>query len=209
MFRFAMIVFSLAMVPLATGPVSAETFGDASVGFSADRVLVVNGQTYVGKIWHTPGAQRHEQALGAMKPVLVLHAGSAVGEIVLPQLHTVLELTLPKELSLLTDPDVLRKTAVQETINGIVTTRYVVGGDTSGNRATGSVWLSDDGIPIKGDAKLEAPDGKTSTLRWELRHVMIGKQDPALFEVPPGYTKLPPEAAGPLLGIHIARHQAP
>ena len=55
------------------------------------------------------------------------------------------------------------------------------------------------------DGKFEAKNGKTSTLHWELRHVKIGKQDAALFELPHGYAKLSPEAAAPLLGMRLAR----
>jgi hypothetical protein len=52
---------------------------------------------------------------------------------------------------------------------------------------------------------VEAANGKVSTIHWELRHVKLGKQDPALFETPAGYAKLSPEAAAPLLGIRLAR----
>jgi hypothetical protein len=45
-------------------------------------------------------------------------------------------------------------------------------------------------------------------IRWELRHVKIGTQDPALFEIPHDYAKLPPEAAAPLLGMGLARPPA-
>jgi hypothetical protein len=54
------------------------------------------------------------------------------------------------------------------------------------------------------DGKLESKNGKSSTIFWELRRVKLGKQDPALFEVPQGYAKLPPEAAAPLLGMRLA-----
>jgi hypothetical protein len=47
-------------------------------------------------------------------------------------------------------------------------------------------------------------NGKLSTIDWQLHHVKIGRQDGTLFEVPRGYTKLPLEAAAPLLGMRIA-----
>jgi hypothetical protein len=58
------------------------------------------------------------------------------------------------------------------------------------------------------DASLANEKGKISTIRWELRHVKIGTQDPALFEIPRDYAKLPPEAAAPLLGMRLARPPA-
>jgi hypothetical protein len=48
-----------------------------------------------------------------------------------------------------------------------------------------------------------AANGKVATLRWELRHVKIGPQPAALFEAPQGFSKLPPEAIAPLLGLRL------
>jgi hypothetical protein len=203
--RCTLIAFSLAVL---TAPALAETLGDARVGFSAERVLVIDGQSYVGRMWHMPGEQRHEQDLPALRPIFILRAGSTIGDIILPKLHTVVEFALPKELSILGDPSLLRKPVGQETVNGIATTRYEVDEKTSQGRAVGSLWLSQDGIPMKCDARLATDKGKISTIRWELRHVKIGAQDAALFEIPRGYAKLPPEAAAPLLGMRLARPPA-
>ena len=152
-----------------------------------------------------PGEQRHEQDLPAVKPVFILRTGRRLGDVVLPQLHTVVEFVLPKEFSLLGNPNLLRKPAGQETVNGITTTKYTVEEDVPGGRIIGSLWLSRDGIPMKCDGKFEPNSGNSSTIYWELRHVKIGDQDKALFEVPRGYAKLPPEAAAQLLGMHLAR----
>ncbi len=196
----------LSMLGATQSP--AETLGDARVGFTAERVLVLDGRRYVGRMWHMPGEQRHEQDLPAIKPVFILRAGSMLGDVVLPQLHTVVEVALPKEFSLLGNPNFLRKPVGQETVNGIATTKYVVAEEVPGGRIAGSLWLSRDGIPMKCDGKFEAKSGKSSTIYWELRHVIIGNQDKALFDVPQGYAKLPPEAAAPLLGMHLARPPA-
>jgi hypothetical protein len=50
----------------------AETLGDSRVGFSAERLLVVDGRSYVGRMWHMPGEQRHEQQLPTISPVSIL-----------------------------------------------------------------------------------------------------------------------------------------
>jgi len=171
-------------------------------------VLVINGQSYVGRMWHMPGEQRHEQDLPALRPIFILRAGTTIGDIILPKLHTVVEFALPKELSILGDPNLLRKPVGQETVNGIATTKYEVDEEKPQGRAVGSLWLSEEGIPMKCDARLTTGNGKVSTIRWELRHVKIGAQDAALFEIPHDYAKLPPEAAAPLLGMRLARPSA-
>jgi hypothetical protein len=203
--RFLVIAIMPAMLSLTTAAAFAETLGDARVGFSAERVLVINGQSYTGKMWHMPGEQRHEQALPAIRPVFILRVDSAVADAILPQLHTVVEFAVPKELSLLGDPGLLRKPVGEETVNGIATTKYALDEDTASGRATGVLWLSHDGIPMRCDANFVGNKGKASTIHWELRHVEIGRQDAALFEVPRGYAKLSPEAAAPLLGIRLAK----
>jgi len=195
-------IFALSV--LLSAHAVGETLGDARVGFSAERLLVVDGRSYVGRMWHMPGEQRHEQQLPAINPVFILRAGSTLADVVLPQLHTVVELALPKEFALLGDPDLLRKPSGQETVNGIATTKYTIDENLPGGRIAGSLWLSRDGIPMKCDGKFEPKNGKRSMIYWELRDVKLGKQDETLFEVPQGYTKLSPEAAAPLLGMRLA-----
>jgi hypothetical protein len=196
-----LILFLLSLLALTPAP--AETLGDARIGFSADRVLVIDGQSYLGKMWHMPGEQRHEQQLPAIKPVFILRTGDTRGEIVLPQLHTVVEISLPEELSILSNPNLLRRPVGQETVNGIAATKYAVEEDLTAGHVAGALWLSRDGIPMRCDGKFEPKRGKTSTIHWELRNVKFGKQDEALFAVPQGYAKLSPEAAAPLLGMRL------
>ena len=200
--RLPPILFLLSL--LISGAAPATTLGDARVGFSAERVLVIDGRSYLGKMWQMPGEQRHEQELPAIKPVFILRAGDTRGEIVLPQLHTVVEIALPEELSILSNPNLLRKPVGQETVNGITTTKYVIDEDLEGGHIVGTLWVSREGIPMRCDGKFEPRRGKTSTVHWELRNIKFGKQDEALFAVPQGYARLSPEAAAPLLGMHLA-----
>jgi hypothetical protein len=199
--RLSPIAFSLLVLLSTRG--QAETLGNARVGFTAERVLILDGRSFVGRMWHMPGEQRHEQDFPALRPVFILRADSAVGEVVLPQLHTVVEFVLPRAVAVLSHPD-LRQPIGQESIDGIATTQYLVENDSPEGRATGSLWLSRDGIPMKCVGKFETRNGELSTIDWRLHHVKIGRQDDALFEVPRDYTKLPLEAAAPLLGMRVA-----
>ena len=52
---------------LLAGPAAAATLGDAQIGFTADRTLVIDGHKYLGKIWTMPGKERHEQAIKAFR----------------------------------------------------------------------------------------------------------------------------------------------
>jgi hypothetical protein len=194
------ILLSLLLLP-AVAP--AATLGEARIGFTADRVLVVDGHTYQGKIWTMPGKERHEQAIQAFHPVFLLRADNPIGEVVLPQLHTTVQFAIPPELRLLTSKQLTKNPAGQETVDGIVTTKYRIDATVTEGHAEGMLWLSRDGIPMKLTGSFTAQNGKVSTIRWELSHVKIGPQPAALFEAPEGYSKLPPEAVAPLLGLRL------
>jgi len=47
-----------------------------------------------------------------------------------------------------------------------------------------------------------------TAVRWELSRVRIGPQPATLFEPPAGFSKLPPEAVAPLIGLKLksAKH---
>ena len=197
---FRSVVLSLLLAP---GIADAATLGEAQIGFTADRVLVVDGHSYRGKIWTMPGKERHEQAIQAFRPIFLLRADNPIGEVVLPQLHTTVQFAMPPELRLLRSPKLTKNPAGQETVNGIATTKYRIDETVPEGHAEGNLWLSRDGIPMKLAGNFTATNGKVSTIRWELDHVKIGPQPAALFEPPEGYSKLPPEAVAPLLGLRL------
>jgi hypothetical protein len=190
----------LMLVPLA---VRAATLGDAQIGFTADRTLVIDGRSYLGKIWTMPGKERHEQAIQAFRPVFLLRADSPLGEVVLSQLKTIVQFVMPPELRILGNPQLKKHPVGRESVNGIATTKYAIDESVPEGHATGTLWLSRDGIPMKLTGSFTAQKGKVSTVRWELSHVKIGPQPESLFEAPKGFSKLPPEAVAPLLGLKL------
>lgn len=203
-FVFALIALA---IQFASGPAGrAATLADPRVGFSAERVLVFDGNRYVGRMWSMPGEQRHEQQLPSLKPVFILRADSTLADLLLPKLHTAVEFVLPPALSALAQPSLLGKPAGHEIVDGIATTKYTVDKAIPEGRLSGLLWLSADGIPMRCDGSFTSKKGKVSTVHWELRDLRIGPQDAALFEVPAGYSKLPPEAAATLLGLRLAHH---
>jgi hypothetical protein len=181
----------------------AATLGEARIGFSADRLLVIDGRSYNGKIWAMPGKERHEQAIQAFRPVFILHSDSPVGEAVLPQLHTVVQFVMPAELRALGAPELKKHPVGQESVNGIATTKYAIDETVPEGHANGTLWLSHDGIPMRLTGTFTAAKGKVSAVRWELSHVKIGPQPANLFEAPQGYSRLPAEAVAPLLGLRL------
>jgi hypothetical protein len=206
MHRLPLLALALAAGTTAPLAARAETLGNPQIGFTAERVLVFDGHSYIGRMWNMPGEQRHEQMLPAIKPSFILHANSAIADIVLANLHTAVEFALPRVLAALSRPAQLGRPVGHETVNGVATIKYAVDKAIAQGRLAGALWLGDYGIPMRCDGSFTGHDGKVSTVHWELRNVEIGRQDAALFEVPPGYNKLPPEAAAVLLGLRLAPH---
>jgi hypothetical protein len=115
---------------------------------------------------------------------------------------------MPAELRLLRSPELKKHAVGQDTVNGIATTKYTIDETVPEGHARGTLWLSRDGIPMKLAGTFTGGKGKVATVRWELDHVRIGPQPAALFEPPAGFSKLPPEAVAPLLGLKLksAKH---
>jgi hypothetical protein len=194
---------ALLCLLLLPAPTKAATLCAARVGFTADRLLVIDGHRYPGKIWAMPGEERHEQAIRAFRPIFLLRADSPLGEVVLPQLKTVVEFVMPRELRMLDNPELTKHPLGPDTVNGIATTKYSIDNTIPEGHAAGTLWLSRDGIPMKLAGTFTGHRGKPITVRWELSHVKIGPQPAALFEPPHGFSKLPAEAVAPLLGLRL------
>jgi hypothetical protein len=197
------VAIALVLSTLAGAASPAATLSDAKVGFSADRLLVVNGKTYQGKMWNMPGKERHEQDVNGIPAAFVLRNDTPIGDLVLPKLHTTVEFVLPPELRLFADPRLNRKPVGHETVNGIATTKYDVEVTVPEGHGAGNLWLSDAGIPMKLDGTFTRASGRVATLHWELTRVHVGPQPASLFEPPAGFSKLPAEALGPLLGLQL------
>jgi hypothetical protein len=190
-------------IALLAASASAATLGDAKTGFAADRTLIVDGKTYQGRMWTMPGRERHEQNLNGIPAAFVLRSDTPLAELVLPELHTVVQFLLPPELHLFADPRLTRTPVGQDTINGIATTKYAIDETVPEGHGAGFLWLSADGIPMKLDGTFTRTSGRVGHLHWELTHVRLGPQPAALFEAPHDFTKLPAEAVVPLLGLKL------
>lgn len=197
-----LLVAAVAFALVSSGAKPA-TLSDSSVGFSAVRTLVIDGKSYVGRMVAMPGHERHEQKIQGFSPVFLLRADDPLAEIVLAQLHTIVQFALPAELHIFGRPELKKKPVGRESVNGIATTKYAIDETVPEGRATGALWLSADGIPMRLAGKFTAQNGKTSDVRWELKDVRIGPQPAVMFEAPAGYSKLPPEAVAPLLGLRL------
>lgn len=197
------VAAAISVALLLAVPAVAATLGEAATGFSADRTLTIDNKTYQGRIWTMPGKERHEQDLNGIPVVFVLRGDTPLADLVLPKLHTIVEFVLPSEMRVLADPRLKRSPVGHETVNGIATTKYAVDETVPEGHGEGFLWIGAGGIPMKMDGTFTRTSGRAAHLHWELTHVHRGPQPAALFEAPRDFTKLPPEAVAPLLGLKL------
>ena len=196
------MLLALALAVAAGMPARAALLGDASMSYSAERTVTVNGNSYTGTVFHMPGRDRHEQVIQGMPEVVILDAAAKRGWLVLPGLRSYVEFAFPQLMAELGDPSLLRRPVGRETINGVRTTKFRIERTAAdGMQAQGFAWVSPDGVLMRLDGTVQRPGASRPTaIRMELDKLQPGRQDQGLFDLPPGLVKLPSEALQPLLG---------
>jgi hypothetical protein len=187
------IVLSFLMLAAAPGRARAGLLGDAAVAYSAERTVVINGRTYSGTVFHIPGRDRDEQDIQGIAEVIILDAAAKQGFLFLPMLKTYVTFAFPPLLAELGDPALRRSPMGQDMVNGVRTTKYRIDHVAAdGSRAHGFAWVSARGVLMRLDGTItRAHGGRPIQLRMELANLAIGPQDPALFQLPPGFVQLP------------------
>jgi len=179
----------------------ARMLGDTGVAYSADRSLRINGQHFDGMLYATPGFQRHEQTMAGIEQVAIFNLAAGRGYYIVPAVRTYIDFPINLAVHELGMPDMLGAPVGTELQGGVATTKYRVNHRAAdGTRIVGFVWLTDTGIPMRGDGTVIETGGHRTHVSWTLSHVRIAPQDPALFQPPGGFYRLPAAALPGILG---------
>lgn len=199
--RQSILLLCLMLAPAVPATARAALFGDASIAYSAERTVTVNGNSYSGMVFHIPGHERHEQEIQGIAEVVILDAAAKEGFLIVPMLKSYVAFGFPKLMAELDDPSLRRSPVGQETIHGVRTTKYRIDHiSADGAHALGFAWLSAQGVLMRIDGTITRGAGKPLAIRMELANLAVGPQNPALFQVPAGLVKLPTAALQGLLG---------
>jgi hypothetical protein len=202
MARCLRVSFLLILLALGAAPARAALLGDASIAYSAERTVTVNGKSYTGMVFHTPGHDRHEQAIEGIDEVIILDADAKRGFLIVPGLGSYVAFGFPPLMAELDDAS-LRGTPVgRERVAGLDTTKYRIDHwAADGSHAEGHVWLSGKGVLVRIDGTVTRKNSsRPMALHMELANLAIGPQDRRLFTLPPGLLQLPARALEGLLG---------
>jgi len=180
---FSLVLASALLLPAMS---VAAPPPESKVDYSADSTMETEGgMTMKSRIYSSPGKQRIEMG-GEGGNITIMRRDKKV----MWQLMGDMYMEMPMNQS--QDPhdmDVQMTTVGDETINGVKTTKSkVIATKKDGSKFGGFFWTTKDGITVKMDLLSKEGD-KKMRMSQELTNLKIGKQDPKLFEIPPGYTK--------------------
>ena len=202
-FRLMLLLVVLGgfAVPEAT---NAAIVGDASVPYSANLTVTVDGKTYRGKVFHTPGKQRHDVDINGIPFTFILDIENRSGAIVLPALKAYVDFPLPPLLRGLDRRRLERHAVGEERIDGLRATKYRVDYTASdGVRGDGFIWLSRENILLALDGRILRPRHRPMTVSMHLADLSLAPQPESLFAIPKGLREIPYDALALLLNMRL------
>lgn len=175
--------------------------------YSADSTMETEQATMKSHISYSPGKERREMDQGGKKQIMILRQDKKVMWMIMPEQNMYMESPLgggdrsrPADLS---SAKVESTEAGSETVNGIATKKYKVIVTTEQGKMGGFFWKTPDGILVKSDL-IAMEKGSKIRMKTELTNLKVGRQDPALFEIPAGYKTMDMGAmmGGAMMGRH-------
>ncbi len=210
--RGALPAVLLATAGAATASIEVD-FAKPDVSYSAVRVLESEQGSFRQRFHYAPDMTRSEMNAGGdtvatitrddLGVIWVLMGSSMYMETSMNDIEAYAENTEGSPDAM----EVVEYTEVgRERVDGYDTTKFRVRAeDADGDELLGYYWVTDEGIPVRMemDFYLES-EKKQSKVVVRLEDLVVGPQDPALFEVPAGAQKFD---AGGLPGFNDSSYQ--
>jgi len=187
----------LLMVAAITvaGTAQAAKPAQPQVEYSADTTMETAEVSMKGHVNYAPTRERREMVTdGGDKMIMITRRDKKMSWTLMPSEKMYMEMSLDQASAQAKDDTSkykIEQTVVgPETINGVNTTKSkIIMTGPKGEKMGGFMWVTKDNIVVKMDAI--AIDKKDKyRFKTELTDIKVGKQDPALFEIPPGYSKM-------------------
>jgi hypothetical protein len=162
------------------------------VEYSADSVIQNEEGTIEQHIYVTPTKERKELLTGSGDGgIQIFRFDNKVMWMLMPSEKMYMEHSMAQNKG--NDPSqwTYENTVMgEEMLNGMRVTKYkTIATSTDGKKYGGFSWRTKEGINLKQDLLYKEGNDKKRMLT-ELSNLRIGRQDPKLFEIPEGFTKL-------------------
>ncbi len=189
---FLAVLVLLCLV--AVSPAQAVQMHRPQVEYSADSTIQNEEGTMQQKVFVTPTKERKEMLTGGGDGgIMIFRFDTKMLWILMPSEQMYMEQPIAGGRGQRDDPSqwTYEDTAMgDETLNGVKVTKYkTIATSTDGKKYGGFSWRTKEGINLKQDLLYKEGNDKKRMLT-ELSNLKIGKQDPKLFEIPEGFTKL-------------------
>jgi len=182
-------------VAMAASPVAPRPH-QPQVEYSADSYMETEQINFKSKVYHAAGKERKEQEMGGEKQVTIMRMDKQLLWTVMPSQEMYMEMSLqgkqrpPGQSDDTSDYTYDRTEVGPDVVDGHQTTKYkVIATNPKGEKMGGFMWLTREGIQIKMDL-VALVEGSKTRMKTGLTNLKIEHQDPALFEVPAGYSKM-------------------
>ncbi|MDQ1362994.1 MAG: hypothetical protein QG652_854 [Pseudomonadota bacterium] len=195
-----MIKLNKISLLLATGLFSISAIAaditkyNPKVEYSADQTMETAETSMTGKIYVTPAKERREMKMEGETMIMIIRRDKKIGWTLMPSEQMYMEMSFQQVEG---QPDNLSNYKIEttdmgtETINGVKCnkSKIVMTKLDDGTKMGGFWWMTNDNIVMKMDM-LAKEKGDKTRIKIELNNLKIGKQNPSLFEIPAGYSKM-------------------
>ena len=213
-FGFGWVVFGIAMAVFVAVAAAASGFMETKAEYSADQYMGDGSRVMKSRIYQASGKSRMEMEEGGGSQAIITRMDRKVVWMLMIPEKMYMETPMGKEEKTrdvrqcsYTSP----KEAGKETVNGIpATVSEVEATCPDGSSFSGKMWTSREGILVKLDAVAKgSAKEKGQRVLMELKNLKIGKQNPALFEVPAGFAKMEMPTGAPAGGFSLKEMMKP
>jgi hypothetical protein len=180
---------------MMAGAAQAAKPTQPQVEYSADTTMETAEVSMKGHVNYAPTRERRDMVTdGGDKMIMITRHDKKVAWTLMPAEKMYMEMNLDQASSQAKDDTSkykIEQTVVgPDSLNGVNTTKSkIIMTGPKGEKMAGFMWTTKDNIVVKMDAI--AIDKKDKhRFKTELTDLKIGKQDPALFEIPAGYSKM-------------------
>jgi len=189
--RLLWMVVALTMA----GTAQAAKPAQPQVEYSADTSMETAEISMKGHVNYTPTRERREMVTdGGDKMTMIVRHDKKVAWMLTPSEKMYMEMSLDQASNQARDDTSkykIEQTVIgPETVNGVNTIKSkIIMTGPKGEKMGGFMWVTKENIVVKMDAiAVDKKDKKR--FKTELTDLKIGKQDSALFEIPPDYSKM-------------------
>ena len=209
-------LLSTLTVPPAEAAVPTAAMGTTpTVSYSADAIIETADGALRSKMYAAPGMERREDLTDAGETMISIRRDD-LGKMwmLMPSERMYIEIDLKKAaaaaeriaggVSRTASPEEYETEMTEvgrEEVNGMMTTKSkVIMTGQDGTKMGGFWWNTDEGILVKMDV-IAVDEGEKMRMKRELSNILIEPQDPALFEIPEGYSSMMAGIGASMLGI--------